>query len=400
MRVAIYAGMFKKDQDGATKTLYRLVNSLLTAGSDVGVWGFSITPQERAGLQLFTMPSIPWPLYRDYRVTVPVPRVLRTLHRFQPDLIQITVPDLVGAAFVSYAKRHRIPVVATYHSVFPEYLKYFKIGFLTAAAWRTAARFYQRVDMVYVPTEIAADELRKRGVQQIKIWSRGIDLGQFGPSYSRPWLRDLIAAGRKSVILYSGRLVSYKDVDVLADVYDLFHRGSACSVRFIVAGSGPKEKSLRKRMPEALFTGYLHGDDLARIYANSDLLLFPSTTESFGNVVMEALASGIPAVVSDHGGCQEIISRSGAGLIARSGDAADFHRQCVRLIDTPDLYRRMRGCGLEFVKHRSWEKITATLVAEFISIIQDSFETVPLATIKASSERESARDSSRSDVSN
>jgi len=367
MRIALYTGTFQKDQDGATKTIYRLVDALLEAGNEVAIFGFSITPQKRPGLHLITLPSTPFPLYRDYRVALVTPRIIRTLDEYAPDLIQVTVPDLVGVEFVRYAKRRHVPVVSTYHTVFPDYFKYYYIGFLTPTGWRLATSFYRRMDAVYAPTEIAARELRRRGLHNIKIWSRGIDLDQYRPSLRQKESREVLAGGRKTVILYSGRLVAYKDIGVLADVYRYFHTGAERPARFVIAGSGPAERSLRRKMPEAVFTGYLHGQDLGRTYANSDILLFPSPTESFGNVVLEALASGVPAVVSDRGGCQEIIAQSKAGLIARAGNAPDFYRQCRRLIEDRALYRTMRERGLKFARARTWDVIVAWLVKELMA---------------------------------
>ena len=377
MRIAIYSGTFQRDQDGATMTIYRLVDSLLAAGNEVGIWAYSITPQERPGLYLFSLPSTPLLLYRDYRVAVATPRLIRTLDEFAPDIIQVTVPDIVGKQFVRYAKRNRIPVVSTYHTVFPDYFKYYYIGFLTRLGWKLATRFYRCMDAVYAPTEISTRELRRRGLQNIKIWSRGVDLKRYRPTHRRKQFRDSLAGGRPIVILYSGRLVAYKDVHVLADVYQKFHTGPERPVRFVVAGSGPKMKSLKRRMPEAVFTGYLLGDDLARVYANSDLLLFPSPTESFGNVVLEALASGIPAVVSDRGGCQEIIAQSGGGLVARTGIVSDFYGQCRRLIDDPNLRLKMGQRGLEFARGRTWDVITDWLVKELTAQAKPHRDPVP-----------------------
>jgi glycosyltransferase involved in cell wall biosynthesis len=367
MRIAIYTGMFKQDQDGATKTIYRLVDALLRAGNEVAVFGFSITPQRRPGLHLITLPSMPFPLYRDYRLALATPRILRILDGYGPDLIQVTVPDLAGVELAVYARRKRIPVVATYHTVFPEYFKYYHLGSLAPLGWRLARSFYSRMNTVYAPTEIAAREFRRRGLDNIKIWSRGIDLGQYRPGFRQKSYRDALAGGRPTVILYAGRFVPYKDIGVLADVYDSFHGDAERRARFVLAGSGPEEEALRRRMPEAVFAGYLHGDALARIYANSDLLLFPSPTESFGNVVLEALASGTPAVVADRGGCQEIIAQSEAGLIARSGDARDFYRKCLMLIEDRSLYDRMRRRGLEYAQGRSWDVIVGWLVKELTS---------------------------------
>jgi len=368
MRIAIYAGTFKKDQDGATKTIYRLVHSLLLARIQVGVWGFSITPQKRRGLGLVTVPSLPLFLYRDYRVTFPTPRVMRSLRTFAPDLIHITVPDFVSIAFFRYARKNRIPVIATYHTRFPAYLKYFKMGFLTRLAWKMAVRFYRRTNTVYAPTEMAARELSSRGVSNVKIWSRGVEHSQYSPSFRSKKLRKRLAGDRCFIILFSGRLVWYKDVHIFADVYDLYQAYAPGEVQFALAGDGPARQALEKRMPDAVFTGYLYGRDLSRIYASSDLLLFPSVTESFGNVVHEALASGIPAVVADQGGCQEIIENSGGGLVARSGDARDFFAKCRLLLENPHLYAEKKRAARRYIKGRSWESVNRELIKDLVEL--------------------------------
>jgi len=368
MRIAIYAGIFKKDQDGATKTIYRLIHSLLLAGIQVGVWGFSITPQKRRGLGLVTVPSLPLFFYRDYRVAFPSGRVMKSLKDFAPDLIHITVPDLVGAAFHRFAKINRIPTYATYHTRFPAYLKYYRMGFLTRLAWKTAVRFYRGIEAVYAPTEMAAQELRSRGLTNVKIWSRGVDQDRYRPSFRSPELRGRLAGDRRFIILYSGRLVWFKDIHIFAQVYDLYQAYAPGEVQFVLAGDGPARRTLEKRMPDAVFTGYLNGQDLSEVYASSDLLLFPSVTESFGNVVHEALASGVPAVVADQGGCQEIIEKSGGGLVARSGDADDFFSKCRSLLEDPRLYSEKKRSARNYLKGRSWESVNEELIKDLVQL--------------------------------
>ena len=149
-------------------------------------------------------------------------------------------------------------------------------------------------------------------------------------------------------------------------VYRDFHiRGLLPRVRFVLAGDGPIRDTLKKRMPQAIFPGYLSGTELSRVYASSDLFLFPSTTETFGNVIQEALASGLPALVSDQGGCQEIIADSGAGLVCPANDAGAFSHVCRSLIIDPDRRADLRNRGLAWVRSRDWDRVNAAVVSAY-----------------------------------
>jgi len=205
-----------------------------------------------------------------------------------------------------------------------------------------------------------------RGIRNVSLWSRGIHLDQFNPRFRSQGLRNSWKAAGRTVILYAGRFVWYKDLETFIQVYEDFSsRNLLGRVRFILAGDGPILKTLQTRMPEAVFPGYLSGKDLSQVYASSDLFLFPSTTETFGNVIQEALASGIPAVVSDLGGCQEIVASSGAGMVCPAGDVSSFSLACQLLIEDRALRAQLNTQGQAWVKNRNWDLMNAAVIETY-----------------------------------
>jgi glycosyltransferase involved in cell wall biosynthesis len=382
MKVAIYAGMFKKNQDGATKTLYELVNSLLDNHIDVGVWAFTITPQKRKGLQLFEIPSIPLPFYPEYKVSLPNQAIKDQIDEFNPDVIHITVPDLMGISLMRYAKKKGIPVLTSYHTDFPSYLKSYHLGALYKPAWRFFKWFYNKSRAVMAPTVEMIGKLKNYGIRNVKLWNRGIHLHHFSKEFRSESLREKWGAKNKMVILYCGRFVWYKDLRTFIDIYNLFKQNNDRDVKFVLAGDGPIRNQLEEEMPDAVYTGYLGVKELAEVYASSDLLLFPSTTETFGNVVLEALSSGVPAVVSDEGGCKEIVEQSNGGLVAKAKNAEDFYMCCKLMLENPTLYHQFRKNGLDYALQQDWDQINNRVIREYYAIAnttsRPSQETAPI----------------------
>ncbi len=378
MKIAIYAGMFKKNQDGATKSLYELTDSLLNNNIETGIWGFSITPQQRKGLSLFQLPSIPLPLYPEYRLTSPTPTLKKQLLHFNPDVIHVAVPDLTGLYFIRCARQQGIPVISSFHTDFPSYLKYYHLGLLQQPAWKYLKWFYNQGDAVFAPTEEFVNRLKQEGVQHAKTWARGIHLDKYNPRYRCEFLRSQWGATGKKVILFCGRFVWYKNLEAYIHVYQRFKKEKSNDTVFVLAGDGPIRDELKKLMPDAHFPGYLQGDDLSRVYASSDILLFPSTTEAFGNVVLEALASGVPAVVSNIGGCKEIVRKSQAGLVTQANKQGNFFGNCKRLVEDGRLYQTLRQRGLAYAENQSWKTINNQLINQYRRMME--LKKAPLPT--------------------
>ena len=377
MRVALYAGIFKKNQDGATRSLYELVDSLLANDIETAVWGFSITPQKHKNLRLFKVPSVPLIGYPEYRLTLNNLNSDLELRRFKPDVVHVSVPDLVGVQFSWFARQQNLPLVYTFHTDFPSYLRYFKMGSLYHISWTLLKGFYNQGDAVFAPSDEYVGKLRSQGIERVRSWSRGIHTEHFNPGYRSEELRKSWKVTNEKVILYSGRLVWFKNLEAVIHVYKRFSEEQPGRVKFVIAGEGPIRQELENRMPEAHFTGHITGAQLSEAYASSDLFLFPSVTEAFGNVVLEALASGLPVVVSNVGGCQEIARKSGGGLITPADDPENFYRSCRTLLDDPLLFMKLRESGRTYASRQSWKTINQEIIGTYAELISSRPEEPP-----------------------
>jgi glycosyltransferase involved in cell wall biosynthesis len=370
MKIALYAGTYVRDKDGAVRSIYQLVASLRKSGHEVAVWSPDIASRPEDTLPLYKVPSVPVPLYPDYRIGFYVSGTEKQLDSFSPDIIHISTPDIVGRQFLLYARRKSLPVVSAFHTDFPSYLSYYRLGFAENVVWKYLVRFYNACDFVLAPNESVRSKLADKGIRRIEIWSRGVDRELFEPSCRSEALRKSWDAEERTVFVYAGRFVLYKDIQVVMDLYDRFcAEGYGGRVRFVMIGSGPEEETMRLRMPEAVFTGYLTGKSLPEAYASGDIFLFPSTTEAFCNVVLEALASGLPSVVSDTGGCMELVRKSRAGLVARAGNVEEFFGHCLALLHDRSLYLEMKHHALAFAEDKSWSAINGALISRYQQLV-------------------------------
>jgi len=371
MKVAIFTGTFVENKDGVARSLYELVHTLRSKGHEVGIWAPEFTQQNDPGIHQYEIPSIPIPLYPEYRMTIYLKNIFKELDEFKPDIIQISTPDLIALKFLKYARDANIPIVSIYHTDFPSYLKYYKLQVFEGTVWREMVKFYNKCDIVFAPTREMMGLLKEKGAKRVELWSRGIRKDSFDPSKRSDLLRKKWGADKKMVILFSGRFVKYKDLDIVAEVYKSLMVERKDQLKFVLLGKGPMENELKERMPDALFPGYLTGEDLSRSYASGDIFIFPSTTETFGNVVQEAISSGLPAVVSDIGGCKEIVEDSKAGFVCEANNTDEFHDAILKLIDDKAEKNRLVENGLEWSRKRTWKSINGRLIDTFNELIEE-----------------------------
>ncbi len=374
-RIALFAGAYNHISDGVTLTLNRLVTYLEGHGAEVLVFAPTSKappPFEHAGT-LVAVPSMPWPGRSDYRLSLGLPRSARArLTVFAPDLVHIASPDYLGAQALQWANAHKVPVVASFHTHFGAYLKYFpsynrfyRMDLLEGTAWRYGRWFYPQCQHIYVPSQSIADELRARGISKgLRLWPRGVDPEQFRPEWrSMAWRRQLGIADHETVITFVGRLVWEKGLAVFADtISDLGSRG--IPHRSMVVGDGPARKRLTDRLPRTIFTGPLSKNRLATAYASSDVFLFPSDTETFGNVTLEAMASGLPAVCANATGSDALVVNNITGFLAAPGDSTDFVKKVQHLICSPTLRQGMGAHARARALLYDWEQVMAR-IADF-----------------------------------
>ena len=271
--------------------------------------------------------------------------------------IIISTPGPVGLTAFLAAKMLNLQTSGIYHTDFPQYVRILtEDSFLESMAWRYMHWFYGQLDTVFVNSEEYRQSWIKHGFDpaKLKLLPRGLDTELFTPARRQAAFWEKFGAANGQVrLLYVGRISREKDLDVLADAYRRL-RDEGLPVQLFVVGHGPYSEALAQSLPEAVFTGYLRGKELATAYASADIFVFPSTTDTFGNVILEAQACGVPVIVSDSGGPKELVEDRTNGLITRSRDVDDFARAIRSLATDAALRERMGNAARKSVVDRSW----------------------------------------------
>ena len=368
MRIALFTGAYNHIADGVSLTLNRLVAYLEHLGANVRVFAPTKSPPalQHAGT-LVAVPSFAAPGRPDYRVSLGLSRAARSiLTEFSPNLFHIATPDLLGLSALRTGGRMGITTVASYHTHFASYLDYYRLGSLENATWGYLRWFYGQCRHVYVPTPSMIDVLIAHGVDNgLKLWPRGVDSSLFSPAKrSVEWRRARGIADSDTVVLFVSRLVMEKGLSVVIDVAaGLRERQS--QHRVVIVGDGPERSNLASAIPGAIFEGHQKGDDLATAYASSDVFLFPSETETFGNVTLEALSSGLPAVVADATGSNSLVQDGANGFLTTPRASQEFVEHVDRLIRDEALRRRMSEAARNSAIGYEWNRVLGQIAAYY-----------------------------------
>lgn len=371
-RVALFTGAYNHIADGVSLTLNRLVSFLQRHDTETLVFAPTVDdpPVNHAGT-LVPVPSIPLPGRPEYRMSLGLPRsARRTLKHFRPNVFHVATPDLLGYSALRLADRWGIPVVASYHTHFSSYLKYYGFGAFESVMWRYLRGFYGRCRHVYVPSPSMADVLRSHGIDDgLRLWARGVDTTRFNPTRrSMEWRRSMDVDDDRVLVSFIGRLVWEKGLRVYADVIENLER-RGIPHRSMIVGNGPALDELRERLPSTVFTGYLEGTALARAYASADVFLFPSDTETFGNVTLEAMASGLPTVCADATGSRTLVEHGETGLLVPPGNARAFTEAVLHLVEDDHERRRMGNEALLRAREYDWDTVLMHMVKCYDEIV-------------------------------
>lgn len=367
LRIALFTGNYNHIEDGVSRTLGRLVGYLEDQGHRVLVVGPTVDePLDQPG-RFVAVPSVAAPGRPEYRVSTRFPRsVQHEVLTFAPHLVHIATPDVLGHRALTWARSLDIPVVTTYHTHFASYLDYYRLGWAEAGLWTVLRRFYNRCDEVYAPTPTMRDALVEQGVTSpVRLWPRGIELDRFAPSFrSADWRRSQGIADDEVAIAFVSRLVKEKGLDVFAETVRALQAGGV-PARALVVGDGPEREALEAELPHGVFTGHLSGEELSTAYASSDVFLFPSETETFGNVTLEAMASGLAVVAADAAGTASLIDHGRTGLLAPPRDRAAFLESTRTLGADADLRARL-GTEARAAAHAyDWSEVLARMVGYY-----------------------------------
>jgi glycosyltransferase involved in cell wall biosynthesis len=375
LRVALFSGNYNYVRDGANQALNLLVGYLLEQGAAVRVYSPTVAEPAFAPTgDLVDIPAIPMIGGRgEYKLGRGLPAApRRDLDAFAPNIIHVSAPEFLGHAAVRYARRHGIASVASLHTRFETYFRYYHIGFVEPFVERLLTRFYNRFDRVVVPSPSIAALLRDWGVTTpIGIWSRGIDHDRFRPDRrDLGWRQSLGIANSDMVVGFLGRLVKEKGLAVFADVVTELRRRRVRH-RVLVVGEGPARDWFAGRVPEAVFAGFQSGDALGRAVASMDVFFNPSVTETFGNVTTEAMAAGVPVVAARATGAVDLVVDGETGFLVPPTDTAAYADAIARVVTDPALRGTMGEAGHARAAAYRWDRANRAVLETYLDLLAD-----------------------------
>ncbi|WCK54030.1 glycosyltransferase family 1 protein [Aneurinibacillus sp. Ricciae_BoGa-3] len=372
MRLALFTDTYYPQVNGVALTLQKLVRHLEHRKITHQVFIPDVTDQDLFASNIHRFASLPFFLYPECRIAFPnYFSVRNSLQTFQPDLIHIATPFNIGLCGLYYGKKYKIPHIASYHTHFERYLEYYRLQAVSYWLWRYIRWFHHSCAMTLVPSEETKRHLRSHGIFRLGLWKRGVDCHLFTPAKNNGQIRKKYNINARLLCLYVGRMAPEKDLDILLEVMRRIPAPLSGDIHWLLVGDGPLLDKLRTQFPtnNVTFTGYLQGEALAEAYAAADLFVFPSSTETFGNVVLEAMASGTPAVGAQAGGVQEIIQHKVTGMLCPPRDAQSFADAVTAAIKDADLLKEMKQQARRYALTQSWEAIFDELLTCYERVI-------------------------------
>ncbi len=371
MKIAIFTDTFAPDVNGVAKTLKRFTNYLDNKGLEYRVFAPESTNKDLFSSQVHRFASLPFFLYPECRLALPnMLSVKAELLKFKPDLIHVATPFNIGLCGLHYAKKLDIPVVGSYHTDFDKYLEYYDLQFLTKVLWSYMRWFHRPLRKIFVPSTDTQNHLNKHGFTNTAIWPRGVDCSVFYPRTSSQILKNKFNIKEKHILTYVGRLAPEKDVALLPKIQSSLPPSIRHDVHWLIVGDGPLKQELHKNAPDNMsFAGFQSGQNLAEIYAGSDVFVFPSATETFGNVVLESLASGTPVVGANAGGVKTIIKQGVTGHLCNQNDAVSFASAITSLLEDDEKREQMGYAGRQYAIEQSWDSIFERLLHDYQSAL-------------------------------
>ena len=348
MRVAVVTETYPPEVNGVAMSLARVVEGLQRRGHHVQLVRPRQAPHDTASdSQQFhevLFRGLPIPRYPHLRLGVPSKRNLVRLWSMQrPDVVHVATEGPLGWSAVQAARHLRLPASSDFRTNFHAYSRHYGVGWLHRPILAYLRKFHNRTAFTTVPTEALRQDLAASGFERLEVVGRGVDACRFDPARRSAALRDAWgAAGETTVALYVGRLAAEKNLETLAAAYTAM-RAVDPQTRLVVVGDGPQREELRALVPEAVFAGQRAGDDLASHYASADVFLFPSLTETFGNVTTEAMASGLAVVAFAYAAAAELIDDGTNGSLVPFGDRAEFVRRAAQLAGRAASVRELGG---------------------------------------------------------
>jgi glycosyltransferase involved in cell wall biosynthesis len=373
LRIALFSGNYNYVRDGANQALNRLVDYLHRQGAAVRIYSPTVAdPALPPNGEVVSIPALPVPGRSEYRAPLFIPpSAKRDIRRFNPNMFHIASPEILGHRAVTLARKLDRPVVASVHTRFETYFRYYGAAYLEPLVEAMLRRLYRRCDAIFAPSDSMAQLLREQRMNyDVGIWSRGIDREIFNPDRrDLAWRRGLGIADDVPVIGFVGRLVMEKGLDVFSDTIDHLEKRQVRH-KVLVVGEGPARAWFEERLPNGCFVGFQEGADLGRAVASMDMLFNPSVTETFGNVTLEAMASAHPVVAAIATGSQSLVTDGVTGRLIRAGAIEQFTDALALYCSDKDKRRAAGQAGLQVSMRYGWNEVNQALVDAYLRILR------------------------------
>jgi len=373
LRITLVTETYFPQINGVSRTLDRLIRHCAGRGDQLQLLlprypqgAIALPP----GVECQSWRAMPLPFYREVVLPLVTPAMAaRALAAFAPDLVHIATEGPLGWAALRAAHRLKLPVVSSYHSNFAEYLAMYHAGLLSPLCWSYLRRFHNATRLTFCPTPSTRRELEAHGFRNVAVWSRGVDSERFHPAKRDPALRTALGIAPGEVVLaYAGRLAAEKNLDMLVDAWSALPERNRCRLLFI--GDGPLRRRLQEQAGDrCIFAGYRQGEELARMYASADLFVFPSLTETFGNVVLEAMASGLPVISFAVQGPGDIIDDGLTGRLVRTIHHHSLRHGISELILQQERRLQMGALARRYAEAQNWECIMGELRDSYLNTL-------------------------------
>ena len=363
MRIALFTETFLPATDGVVTRLRYTMEELARMGDEMLVIAPKYPdggPDSYAGVPIYRVPGVPFPPYPRIKLSPAHPGVGRALRRFRPDMIHAVNPFILGPGGIFYARRLGVPLVASYHTNVVTYARYYKLDFLAHPGRLYMRQLHNRARINLCTSQATLDYLLSEGVKRVHLWPQAVDARRFHPAKASEEWRQRLSGGATDgkLLLYVGRLAPEKGIPLIKSVLQ-----AVPGVRFAVVGDGPARKDLEREFAgtPTVFTGLLQGEDLAAAYASADAFVFPSTTDTLGLAMLEALASGVPVVAARTGGSTEIVRDGETGLLYEAGSAPSLISAVRRIFSEEGAREKMAKRARAVAEERDWPAATRVL---------------------------------------
>jgi glycosyltransferase involved in cell wall biosynthesis len=372
MKIAFFSDTFYPEINGVARTLKRFTDYLGAQGHSVKVFAPENPSEEYVPSHIHRFKSASFFLYPECRMAFPnYFKIKGELEKFDPDIIHVATPFNLGMMGVYCAKKLNIPLAGSYHTDFDQYLQFYDLTLLSGLLWKYMNWFHRPMQKVFVPSTETMDQLTNYGFTNLELWPRGVDCELFHPFYDKLAFRKRYGIRKEYTLSYAGRLAPEKSAGLLLDISRNMPSQLADKVHWLIVGDGPMREQLESEAPDNMtFTGYLKGEKLAEVYSASDLFIFPSATETFGNVVLESLASGTPVIGADSGGVKSIIQDGLTGQLCKPHDLQHFTEAIAALLVSDSKRVQMGYEGRNYALTQKWGKIFNELICHYHQIIE------------------------------